>query len=634
MIALGGGSVLSERVQQALEGQATVFLEVDADDRLGARLRQRRGPRAPAGRGPRCLRAAARRARAALRASRDGGDRPGRAGRARRRGADARAAVRVSRPGARMLWATLRLRRLPGARRRGPAAATAPTSSTEWPLDRERLARVLRDRRQRRRAVGRGRRRDGAHDHDRARRAEQEPVLGRARLDRAGGRRDDARRSPARPRRRASSAISRASARPPTSAACRSCRCRRRSSPRSTPPMAARPAWTCRRRRTTSAPTTSPRACSSTRSRCARCPPQELAAGWVEVLKTALIAGGELWERVAAGAEVDAGDRVRCARTKLAVVAADERDGGRRQVLNLGHTVGHAIETAGGYGAHRHGEAVGLGLLAALRLSGQDALREQTRAAAFGRGACPCASKAWTWRPCWRRSRATRSAWARGAVRARAGARGRSARGIRSRPRICAPRSRSWRRERASAPLIEVLNGVNLDQLGHRDPAVYGTLTLAELDGLAEQEGHALGLDVRCFQTNHEGAYVERLHAARGDGGRADPEPRRLDALLLGDPGRARDRRPPGGRSPPLRPDGARAVAPPHRSRRSLLRVRARARPGRLPRGAGAAARAPGSGRMSATERASRRGWSGSARGSPSASSTRCSSRTRRTCAT
>ncbi len=68
-----------------------------------------------------------------------------------------------------------------------------------------------------------------------------------------------------------------------------------------------------------------------------------------------------------------------CARTKLAVVAADERDGGRRQVLNLGHTVGHAIETATGYARYRHGEAVGLGLLAALRLSGQDELREQVR---------------------------------------------------------------------------------------------------------------------------------------------------------------------------------------------------------------------------------------------------------------
>ena len=115
-------------------------------------------------------------------------------------------------------------------------------------------------------------------------------------------------------------------------------------------------------------------------------PPEELAAGWIEVLKTALIAGGELWERVASGAEVDEWIVFACARTKLAVVAADERDGGRRQVLNLGHTVGHAIETATGYGRFRHGEAVGLGLLAALRLSRQDALREQVRAMLAARG--------------------------------------------------------------------------------------------------------------------------------------------------------------------------------------------------------------------------------------------------------
>jgi shikimate kinase/3-dehydroquinate synthase len=114
-------------------------------------------------------------------------------------------------------------------------------------------------------------------------------------------------------------------------------------------------------------------------------PAAELAAGWVEVLKTALIAGGELWERVAAGGEVTERTILDCARTKLAVVAADERDVGRRQVLNLGHTVGHAIETATGYARYRHGEAVGLGLLAALRLSGQDELRAQVRELLFAR---------------------------------------------------------------------------------------------------------------------------------------------------------------------------------------------------------------------------------------------------------
>jgi shikimate kinase/3-dehydroquinate synthase len=66
-----------------------------------------------------------------------------------------------------------------------------------------------------------------------------------------------------------------------------------------------------------------------------------------------------------------------CARTKIAIVADDERDSGRRAVLNLGHTVGHAIEAATAYSRYRHGEAVGLGLLAALRLSGADGLRTE-----------------------------------------------------------------------------------------------------------------------------------------------------------------------------------------------------------------------------------------------------------------
>ncbi|MGI8803596.1 MAG: bifunctional shikimate kinase/3-dehydroquinate synthase [Solirubrobacteraceae bacterium] len=106
-------------------------------------------------------------------------------------------------------------------------------------------------------------------------------------------------------------------------------------------------------------------------------PAAELAAGYAEVVKTALIAGGDLWRRVSSGAPVDQPMVTACARLKLAVVAEDERDGGRRQALNLGHTVGHAIEAVTGYRRYRHGEAVALGLLAALRLSGQDALRAE-----------------------------------------------------------------------------------------------------------------------------------------------------------------------------------------------------------------------------------------------------------------
>jgi shikimate kinase/3-dehydroquinate synthase len=110
-------------------------------------------------------------------------------------------------------------------------------------------------------------------------------------------------------------------------------------------------------------------------------PAEELAAGFVEVLKTGLIAGDPLWEKVRGIETLDPdtlGEVIfECARTKIAIVAEDERDSGRRAVLNLGHTVGHAIEAATGYRRYRHGEAVGLGLLAALRLSGADELRTE-----------------------------------------------------------------------------------------------------------------------------------------------------------------------------------------------------------------------------------------------------------------
>jgi 3-dehydroquinate dehydratase-2 len=75
-------------------------------------------------------------------------------------------------------------------------------------------------------------------------------------------------------------------------------------------------------------------------------------------------------------------------------------------------------------------------------------------------------------------------------------------------------------------PLIEVMHGVNLDQLGRRDPLLYGTLTLAELERRIADDAHELGLRTNFFHTNHEGAFVERLHALRGP-------PAQADAILL-----------------------------------------------------------------------------------------------------
>ncbi|MCW3031513.1 MAG: 3-dehydroquinate dehydratase [Solirubrobacterales bacterium] len=70
---------------------------------------------------------------------------------------------------------------------------------------------------------------------------------------------------------------------------------------------------------------------------------------------------------------------------------------------------------------------------------------------------------------------------------------------------------------------IEVMHGVNLDQLGRRDPAVYGPLTLTELELRIEGRAQELGLRARFFQSNHEGAFVERLHQLRDE----------ADAILL-----------------------------------------------------------------------------------------------------
>ena len=64
---------------------------------------------------------------------------------------------------------------------------------------------------------------------------------------------------------------------------------------------------------------------------------------------------------------------------------------------------------------------------------------------------------------------------------------------------------------------IDVIHGPNLDRLGTREPAHYGHVTLDELNGRLERLGASLGATVTCFQSNHEGALIERLHAVGPD---------------------------------------------------------------------------------------------------------------------
>jgi 3-dehydroquinate synthetase/shikimate kinase len=93
-------------------------------------------------------------------------------------------------------------------------------------------------------------------------------------------------------------------------------------------------------------------------------PELERLAGMAEVVKTGLLAGEPLWE-------LPRSELVRrCAAYKAAVCLRDPHERGERAILNLGHTFAHALESAAGYERLRHGEAVALGLLAALRLSG------------------------------------------------------------------------------------------------------------------------------------------------------------------------------------------------------------------------------------------------------------------------
>ena len=105
-------------------------------------------------------------------------------------------------------------------------------------------------------------------------------------------------------------------------------------------------------------------------------PERERRAGLAEIVKTALVRDAGLLEHLEQDADaLAAGDAEALARVsgrtalaKLEVVVADSHEGGLRRCLNFGHTIGHAIEREAGFGVVLHGEAVAIGMIAALRV--------------------------------------------------------------------------------------------------------------------------------------------------------------------------------------------------------------------------------------------------------------------------
>jgi 3-dehydroquinate synthase len=115
-------------------------------------------------------------------------------------------------------------------------------------------------------------------------------------------------------------------------------------------------------------------------------PQRELLAGYGEVLKYGLLGDAAFFERLLReGEAMLAGDRALrcdiiryCCAMKAAIVEEDEKEQGKRALLNLGHTFGHAIEKLAGYGGGvLHGEAVALGCLMAMTLSAPDVTEEE-----------------------------------------------------------------------------------------------------------------------------------------------------------------------------------------------------------------------------------------------------------------
>lgn len=261
---------------------------------------------------------------------------------------------------------------------------------------------------------------------------------------------------------------------------------------------------------------------------------REWRSGSAEVVKSAILSGGELWELVCkCGVDLStwpAGQVLRAielaAKTKVDIVHSDELEAGNRRLLNFGHTFGHAIEAVTGYSKLTHGEAVFLGMRAAIRMSAalykmnevaadtidlllsklpvpQVSLRTDELLEALSRDK-KVAQQRIHWILLETIGRAAVSSDVSPAV-VRETAEWLVTIAAEGEPLNSLPRRKR----------ILLINGPNLNLLGTREPEIYGTQSLDDLEVFAAERAALANCDLLCRQSNHEGEIISWIQWAR-----------------------------------------------------------------------------------------------------------------------
>jgi 3-dehydroquinate synthase len=261
---------------------------------------------------------------------------------------------------------------------------------------------------------------------------------------------------------------------------------------------------------------------------------REWLSGSAEVVKSALLGGEDLWRKICEwGLDLHAWQSSEiasvvsaAAKIKIEVVAVDEREAGVRRILNFGHTFGHVLEAVTGYAIFTHGEAVFLGMRAAIRISAAMSLLKNETAreieSVLARAPFPAvnvdASVLTVATGDDKKNTTGGLNWVlleqvgKPAIRADVPQRivhetAEWLAEVVSRGYAATPRTRKQR--------IIVLNGPNLNLLGTREPIIYGHDDYRKLMDFVQAEAELAGADVLMYQSNCEGDMISYIQRAR-----------------------------------------------------------------------------------------------------------------------